>query len=399
MDFPVKAFELEWKTRRSSVPRAKATLIEVGDREYRLLKGALCVKRDAPALPESGRRRRAEARNEGVLVDTHLHPEYLELTEDRVFTSISGAAAFVLGMSAQGSAWWTPVSELGASSRETPPEEAMLIEQRLIAEMERFLTARAGYERVMEEFLDLVRDMLHSDDWNPPCSITSRIKEPGSLMKKLTKEKAGASGRVRKLEEVTDIVGVRVIFYSRADLAEFNRRLEVLRALLGNETSPAVPEGGEGPDDPRRVWAEGIRSLLPTDSRAFRFLSDDVRHDRTEGPTSGSELKQSYYVARHWGWEFAEVLHLKTHNVTLDVTPMPYACELQVVYILDHVVNEVLHDLIYKEDSSRRDEDLVLRDRLDFLASNLRMTEAILQEKIIDYLRVEAPSGSELGAT
>jgi len=399
MDRPSKAFELEWVD-RSGMLRAKATLIEVRDREYRLLKGALCVKRETPALPESGRRRRAEARDEGVLVASQSHPECLELIEDRVFKSVSGAAVFVLGMSAQGSAWWTPVSESNAASRDDSLAEAAINEKRLVVEMERFLTARPGFEGVMQDFLGLVNKMLKSDEWSPPCSVTSRIKSPESLMRKMMKEKDGAEGQVRSLEQVSDVIGVRVIFYSRDDVDEFNHRLELLRSVIQGNDLQLGTDAEDGDQALRLAWVDNIRHVLPTGDRNIVLTSDEVRDDRTKDASDQGDLRRSYYVARHWDWEYSDTLTVRSQDARLvDIRAMPYACELQVVYVFDHVVNEVLHDLIYKDATPGRSEDRALRVNFDWLKSNLDAAESTLQGRIIDYLAMAPPDGTSEGSS
>jgi hypothetical protein len=403
---PTETFELEWID-RSGLLRAKATLIQDGPKAYRLIAGAVCVERETPTLPEAGRRRRREARAEGVLVESPTFRECLELTQDRVFKSLSGAAIFVLGMSAQGSAWWSPLSEAEPSSQNENPEQAALERQRILDtqerqrdEMKKFLTARPGYESVMQEFLSLVNSMLTSDEWKPACSVTSRIKSPESLMRKLTKRRDGISGEVRALDGISDIIGVRVIFYSREDVEEFNERLKSLRDEVQGEESKLEPGDEETIQGSRLAWVESIRSFLPTGNRIFQFKSEESRDERANSPGEESALTKSYYVARHWVWEYSEVLTLKgPDSRIMDVTSMPYTCELQVVYVFDHVVNEVLHDLIYKDDTRRRDGDARLGDNLSSLKEVLGSAERILQGKIIEYLQRGSTSASNVDLT
>lgn len=394
MSQSVQAFELEWIDRSGSL-RAKATLREEAPKEYRLQSGALCVARETPTLSEAGRRRRRDAREAGVLVESTSSPDCLELTSDWLFSSLSGAAAFVLGMSAQGSAWWSPRSNEESSDLNSGAEQGDFRQgtqsgrvERQRDEMKKFLTAKPAYESVMQEFVSLVKSMLTSDEWKPPSSVTSRIKSPESLMRKLSKSKEGVTGGVRSLEDVSDIIGVRVVFYSRGDLDEFNRRLELLRDELVGKATEFEPEDEVSVQDARQAWVEGIRKTLVSGSRSFDFKSDEIKDEKADSPGDDSPLTKSYYVARHWTYEYSDLITLKSPDSrNIDVSSIPYSCELQVVYIFDHVVNEVLHDLIYKDETRSRDTDGRLGDNLSNLRENLGVAERTLQGKIIEYLQ------------
>lgn len=391
---------LMWRDRTGQV-RAQAELVAASTKSFWVRRGALVFRHETPSFPSAGKSRRLEALKLGLLADDGKHPDSWRLTQDREFSSLSGAAQFVIGQSAQGPKWWVPVStstddsfsEVAADSPETAlPQD---VRQALaLQEVEKFIDAREGYMQALTHFQGMVVDMLHGEDWRPPFSISARLKGIQSLLKKLTGDgnhdvvtvNPDSAKVSPDLTAIKDIIGVRVTFYSQRDMDRFNSLLR----LLADRCGVPRPEGAAAPDvsseDPDAVIVGSWESLAPLSGDAGYTLAligekahtghgPDTRDRLSKGPASRTPADSTpsgdYYKAHHWWWVYqraGEEVYLA--GSTYNLEPLSFGCELQVVHVIDHVVNEVFHDRIYKE---RLDKQLLEteQERLNTLLRRL----------------------------
>lgn len=355
---------LEWIDRSGRL-RARAFLEAQGPKAFVLKAGAIMWQEATPSLPNAGKERRREALAEpGLLVADEEHPGCWRLTQDRTFTSLSAAAQFVIGQSAQGPKWWTPISE-AATTEERDDSVNDPRTDRALEEIERFLAARDGFEQAMVDFRrkieTLIEEVLSSQPRPVTYSISSRVKGTQSLFNKLLAEESP------DLESIKDVVGVRVMLYSNEDAQLVNLRFQQkFLATPSVPTRSATLDADDNTDEQHpspadtslEDWCEQeAYNLVYVDNREHARPESAALPHAWDSATDASASSSPYYQAHHWWWRYEkpdEALTLPGGSMRSARPGLSYGCELQVVHVTDHVINEVLHDLIYKEGIQER---------------------------------------------
>ncbi len=141
----------------------------------------------------------------------------------------------------------------------------------------------------------MMDDILKKDKYK--CHISSRLKELSSLSEKIHRKK-NQGVEYRHIEDIEDIVGVRIIFYTEMDRKKFLRRLT---------------KEFDGSIDIR-----GIKK------------------------TKGSNGYSSVHAVASFG---EKRLQLSEYNRFKGLK-----CEIQLTLMLEHAWAEVEHDILYKVD-------------------------------------------------
>lgn len=170
------------------------------------------------------------------------------------------------------------------------------------------------YEKFAAALTALLENMLRGYKYH----LDWRVKSLESLKKKIQR-KAAKGKTYEKLGDITDIAGIRIIFYTESDQRKFIWRME--------------EEFGDKMDIKERAKVSGYRAL-----HAIVFLPE-------------KRLAQAEYKAFR---------NLK--------------CEVQLCLILEHAWAEIEHDILYKENWGFRQLDEVqyvnMKERMSKIMKN-----------------------------
>lgn len=405
---PEELLELRWVDRYDRL-RARGLAIPLNDgtKQLVVLNGSLAWSLDTESLDTSTRNLRASMLADGTfrpLPDSGVW----ELTRDVTCSSTSQAARLLIGQSAQGPKWWQPHFPATEGERETllarapeqldrAPNESSRAAgglpvkaltsgvsesaiQQLLADyrlqFEAFRNARDQVERDIRSALESLWDDEKGSRSLMP-QVTSRLKSASSLERKA---RQFVDATAVALDEIKDLAGVRIVLYRDRDWGDARAAVQTLY---------------QDPNGQHR----GAYTLYREKSYVADGMPIPGQGIQREQSEDGGDLQ--YYRADHFQL-----------TVTTD-SGVPRRVEVQITNILDHLVNELSHDLLYKPDVGAEpdprvqeafratfrymDNARVFVQRLDELASVERLDDLVKEAavgtpllKIADDLEVRA---------
>lgn len=165
-----------------------------------------------------------------------------------------------------------------------------------------------------------IQEYLNSQRPTPPYSLASRVKSEESLEAKYRKKYE--KNTYKNLEDFDDIAGIRIVLYSIEDVQSTVEGLS-------------------------KRWSEGERIGIVTkdvveNGRKFKVPEDEMKGtwDRMDLATA----EDTWYTAHHFVVS------------ALDAWGHPTKCEVQVTEIMNHAINEIGHDLVYKRSDASGDK-------------------------------------------
>jgi len=169
----------------------------------------------------------------------------------------------------------------------------------------------------------MLNDILKKDKYK--CHISSRVKDVASLTEKIQRKKYKGV-EYRHIEDIEDIAGIRIIFYTEMDRKKFLRRI----------------------------------------NKEF----DSSMHIKEIKKTSGSNGYSSVHVVASLG---AEKLQFSEYGRFRGLK-----CEIQLTLMLEHAWAEVEHGILYKVDKKNSRLDPIQYERLKLRMQKI-MSEYIRQ--------------------
>lgn len=184
------------------------------------------------------------------------------------------------------------------------------------------------------------------------------------------------------LEDVPDIVGVRLIFYDRDSMESVVRHLH---------SRAAVASGQPAEDLSVELSGQWPRDFALTMVRTY--LRSRVERQTPQPSASPSDSVGEYYSATHARLDYrppSDEVQVELEDGSLvQCQTIPRRCEIQVVHILDHVKNEVGHNLVYKKRDPRIEVDQVLTTKLEYFVRSADRLDDDLQRLYADAVQSE----------
>lgn len=238
-----------------------------------------------------GKRTQLQERGSLMAVDGALR-----LLEDVEVTSAHKAASFVLASDAPSTVW----------KRETDPEVTKRVTE-LLAE---YQLLRNRYERLTEQLHVRLEESLLGQTANDPIAFTlqSRTKSESSLEGKLERKLGTNLNHYGTLGDVPDLAAVRVLVYEPLKVKELISL--ITDALTGDR-----------------------------DGDLFTLVQVPALHEWEHKETDID--KDKWYCASHLTVRYSD------GDAGFHLT-----CEIQVTDIMSHVINEIGHDLVYKDEDA-----------------------------------------------